>query len=189
MAPPARQGRASLLDSKMWNFQWRLSEGQRMSWCRQRRLWKQSLRCQRCQSSWAEHEWMHPPSPSFRLVFPDVFPPISLLLTSSVSWNIPVGQKSPHWGLQGCIMRINELEVNMQAVCCSPLYTSQPIGFHQKLRWIVLPKAHNNAAQCFIYLKRNSKAISKRFYMNIYSHLEHFVYMLLSVMLIFTLKE
>lgn len=58
-------------------------------------------------------------------------------------------------------MRINELEVNMQAVCCLLLYTSQPIGFHQKWRWIVLPKAHNNAAQCFIYLEWNSKTISK----------------------------
>lgn len=56
-------------------------------------------------------------------------------------------------------MRINELEVNMQAVCCLLLYTSQPIGFHQKWRWIVLPKARNNAAQCFIYLKLNSKTI------------------------------
>lgn len=148
----------------MWNFQRRLSEGKRMSWCRQRRVWKQSLRCQRCQSSRAEHEWKHPPSPRFRLVFPDVFPPlISLLLSASVSWNITVGQKSPHWHLQGCIMRINELEVNMQAVCCLPLYTSQPIGFHQKLRWIVLPKAHNNAAQCFIYLKAISKDLTCTF--------------------------
>lgn len=88
-------------------------------------------------------------------------PPTSLSLSPSVSWNITVGQKSPHWRLQGCIMRINELEVNMQAVCCLPLYTTWPIGFHQKLRWIVLPKAYNNTAQCFIYLKQNSKVFSK----------------------------
>lgn len=149
----------------MWNFQRRLSKGERMSWCRQRGLWKQTLCCQRCQSSRAEHEWMHPPIaplPScFSWCVPPSLPLLPLLLAPCVSWNITVGQKSLHWRLQGCIMRINELEVNMQAVCCLPLYTSQPIGFHQKLRWIVSPKAYNYATQCFIYLKRNSKHILK----------------------------
>lgn len=66
-------------------------------------------------------------------------------------WGISLrGRNPPHWGLRGCIIRINELEVNMQSVCWVPHYTSQPIGFHQKLRWIVSPIAHFNAFQCFI---------------------------------------
>lgn len=114
-------------------------------------------------------EWTHPPSPRFRLVFPDAsYPPLSpslslsLLLSPSVSWNITVGQKSPHWRLRGCIMRINELEVNMQAVCCLPLYTSQPIGFHQKLRWIVSQKKAQTMPRSVLFIQsRISKAISK----------------------------
>ena len=59
-------------------------------------------------------------------------------------------------------MRINELEVNMQAVCCLPLYTSQPIGFHQKLRWIVSQKKPLTMPRCVLFIQsRISKAISK----------------------------
>lgn len=59
-------------------------------------------------------------------------------------------------------MRINELEVNMQAVCCLPLYTSQPIGFHQKLRWIVSQKKAQTMPRGVLFIQsRISKAISK----------------------------
>lgn len=87
-----------------------------------------------------------------------VSPSFPLLLYDGISLR---GRNPPHWGLRGCIMRINELEVNMQSVHCVPHYTSQPIGFHQKLRWIASPNAHIKAFQCFIYLMGNSKALSR----------------------------
>lgn len=99
---------------------------------------------------------------------------LSLSLSPSISQTITVGQKSPHWRLQGRIMRINELEVNMQAMCCLRHYTSQSIGFHQKWRWIELPKAHSN-----VYLSKGQfKDCFKRFNMHIQSHLEHFIHAL-----------
>lgn len=79
------------------------------------------------------------------------------------------GRNPPLWGLRGCIMRINELEVNMQSVCCMPHYNSQPIGFHQKLRWIVSPTAQINVFQCFIYLMWSPKALLKGFNMHLCS--------------------
>ena len=128
--PPVCHCRASLRDSEceISNGDW--AGGKEWDGAVNSESGNRGYLCQRCQSSRAEHEWTHPPpSPRFRLVFPYVPPPslpLSLLLSPSVLWNITVGQKSPHWRLQGCIMRINELEVNMQAVCCLPHYTSQP---------------------------------------------------------------
>lgn len=153
----------------MWDFRTRLSEGEKNELVPSTyRLGKQTLRCQRCQSSRAEH-WMNAPPiaplPScFSWCVPPLYPSLSLslLLSPSVSWNITVGQKSPHWRLRGCIMRINELEVNMQVVCCLPLYTSQPIGFHQKLRWIVSQKKAQTMPRSVLFIQsRISKAISK----------------------------
>lgn len=142
-----------------------------MSWCRLRRLWKQTPPLSKV-SKFTGEAWMNPPPtallPScFTHVTPIFF--FSLfLLSPSVSWNITVGQKSPHWCLQGCIMRINELEVNMQAVCCLRLYTSQPVGFHQKLRWIASPKApaFSNTRLCSVLfiLSRTQRPVTFHFY-------------------------
>lgn len=146
--------------------------GRTLSWWSRCKPWKQTLRCQRCQSSQAEHEWTTPHrsvSALFILMCSPTSPYFSFSLSPSVSWNITVGQKSPHWCLRGCIMKINELEVNMQAVCCLLLYTSQPIGFHQKLRWIVSPKSHNNAA-LFYLCKAKFKGHFKEFRMYISPH-------------------
>lgn len=137
-----------------WQFMWASTGdwwggGRVMSWCRWRRPWKQTLRCQRCQSSQAEHEWKSPPTTPCRLAsvlclffvltcFP-VFP------STSVPWNITAGQKSPSLRSVG-LHNENKWAGSKYAVCVlGAHYTSQAIGFHQKLRWIVSPSAHINA--------------------------------------------
>lgn len=104
--------------------------------------------------------WMNAPPPPnppllscvfFLFCFPN-FP------STSVSWNITAGQRSP--SLRSARLH-NENKWAGSKVCCVPHYTSQAIGFHQKLRWIVSPNAHINAFQCFIYLMWISKALSK----------------------------
>lgn len=132
-----------------------------MSWCRQRRLWKQTLRCQRCQSSRAEHEWMQPPIAPLPSCF---FFLLSVLMCSPISLSFCTMEY--HCGAEILSLTSAGLHnenkwAGSKYAGCLPLYTSQPIGFHQKLRWIVSPKAHDNASQCFIYLKWNSKAVSK----------------------------
>lgn len=68
-------------------------------------------------------------------------------------------------------MRINELEVNMQAVCCLRLYVPViPSAFIKNEDGLCDRKARNNARQCFIYLKRISKAFSKGFNVPAQSH-------------------
>lgn len=117
-------------------------------------------------SEFTGRAWMnippYPPPPCFRPVSffcSNVSPRLSsLLLYPGISRR---GRNPPHRGLGGCIMRINELEVNMQSVFCVPDWTSQAIGFHQKWRWIVFPKAQIDAFQGFIHLMWNSKVLLK----------------------------
>lgn len=134
--PAARRGRASLRHSRceISNGDW--ARGERMSRCRGRKaletdptLSKVSEFTGTSMNECAPHRptsFVIPPPPLFSLPSPVLVPSPHLalwfLLSPSVSQNITVGQKSSGWRLQGCIMRINELEVNMQAVCCLRLY-------------------------------------------------------------------
>lgn len=65
--------------------------------------------------------------------------------STSVPWNITAGQKSPSLRSVG-LHNENKWAGSKYAVCVlGAHYTSQAIGFHQKLRWIVSPSAHINA--------------------------------------------
>lgn len=122
-------------------------------------------------------EWTHPPSPRFRLVFPDASPPP---LSLSLSFSPP---------LSFCIMEYhcgaeipsltsprlhneNKWAGSKYAGCVlfAALYQSA-YRLSSKIKMdCVAEKSPNNAAQCFIYPKQNFKGHFKRFNTYIHSH-------------------
>lgn len=136
------------------------------SWRCWRRPWKQTLCCQRCQSSRAEHEWTPPPhlqspSPRFRLLSLSVLTWFPIFPSTSVSWNITAGQKAPSLRSAG-VHNENKWAGSKYAVCvlCATLYQSTR-RLSSKIKMDCVSKCTINAFQCFIYLMWNSKALSK----------------------------
>lgn len=158
---PARQGRASLCDSEC-----KISNGD----CARGKEWAGAVNVGSENRPYVvkgvrvhgqSMNECNPPSPHFRLVF---FFLLSVLMCSPISLSFCTMEY--HCGAEILSLTSAGLHnenkwAGSKYAGCLPLYTSQPIGFHQKLRWIVSPKAHDNASQCFIYLKWNSKAVSK----------------------------